>query len=211
MLFLILMEKKRTSKRELVKEKIGKAAMLCFEKYGLDKTTLGDIAKSIGLNKASLYYYYKNKEDIFIEVGLKEGEDYIASLQQKALLKKGIENQVWFYMHSRFNYYKNILNMNRVSVETLNKILPRFFELYDALMKKEKKFLTQLVTDAVENGELTKTKAADIADVLINISDALKHSIEQKAILKGESNVDYTQSINDMKFLVSLIFKGLKK
>lgn len=199
------------SKRELVKEKIGKAAMLCFEKYGLDKTTLDDIAKSIGLNKASLYYYYKNKEDIFIEVGLKEGEDYIASLQQKALLKKGIENQVWFYMHSRFNYYKNILNMNRVSVETLNKILPRFFELYDALMKKEKKFLTQLVTDAVGNGELTKTKAADIADVLINISDALKHSTEQKAILKGESNVDYTQSINDMKFLVSLIFKGLKK
>ena len=199
------------NKKELVKEKIGKAAMQCFEKYGLDKTTLDDIAQSIGLNKASLYYYYKNKEDIFIEVALKEGEDYIASLQQKALLKKGIENQVWFYMHSRFNYYKNILNMNRVSVETLNKILPRFFELYDALMKKEKKFLTQLVADAVRNGELISTKAANIADVLINISDALKHSTEQKAILKGESDVDYTQSINDMKFLVSVIFKGLKR
>lgn len=199
------------NKKELVKEKIGKAAMQCFEKYGLDKTTLDDIAQSIGLNKASLYYYYKNKEDIFIEVALKEGEDYIASLQQKALLKKGIENQVWFYMHSRFNYYKNILNMNRVSVETLNKILPRFFELYDALMKKEKKFLAQLVADAVRNGELINTKAANIADVLINISDALKHSTEQKAILKGESDVDYTQSINDMKFLVSVIFKGLKR
>ena len=199
------------NKKELVKEKIGKAAMQCFEKYGLDKTTLDDIAQSIGLNKASLYYYYKNKEDIFIEVALKEGEDYIASLQQKALLKKGIENQVWFYMHSRFNYYKNILNMNRVSVETLNKILPRFFELYDALMKKEKKFLTQLVADAVRNGELINTKAANIADVLINISDALKHSTEQKAILKGESDVDYAQSINDMKFLVSVIFKGLKR
>ena len=199
------------NKKELVKEKIGKAAIQCFEKYGLDKTTLDDIAQSIGLNKASLYYYYKNKEDIFIEVALKEGEDYIASLQQKALLKKGIENQVWFYMHSRFNYYKNILNMNRVSVETLNKILPRFFELYDALMKKEKKFLAQLVADAVRNGELISTKAANIADVLINISDALKHSTEQKAILKGESDVDYTQSINDMKFLVSVIFKGLKR
>lgn len=199
------------NKKELVKEKIGKAAMQCFEKYGLDKTTLDDIAQSIGFNKASLYYYYKNKEDIFIEVALKEGEDYIASLQQKALLKKGIEKQVWFYMHSRFNYYKNILNMNRVSVETLNKILPRFFELYDALMKKEKKFLTQLVADAVRNGELISTKAANLADVLINISDALKHSTEQKAILKGESDVDYTQSINDMKFLVSVIFKGLKR
>lgn len=199
------------SKKQLVKEKIGKAAMQCFEKYGLDKTTLDDIAQSIGLNKASLYYYYKNKEDIFIEVGLKEGEDYITSLQQKALLKKGIENQVWFYMLSRFNYYKNILNMNRISVETLNKILPRFFELYDTLMKREKKFLTQLVTKAIENGELVKTNATKIADVLINISDALKHSTEQKAILKREPDVDYSHSINDMKFLVSLIFQGLKK
>ncbi|HET7118003.1 MAG TPA: TetR/AcrR family transcriptional regulator [Hanamia sp.] len=199
------------TKKEVVKEKIGKAAMQCFEKFGLDKTTLDDIAQSVGLNKASLYYYYKNKEDIFIEVGLKEGEDYIASLQQQSLLKKGIENQVWFYMLSRFNYYKNILNMNRVSVETLNKILPRFFELYDALMKKEKKFLSQLLANAVEEGELIKTNTAKIADVLINISDALKHSTEQKAILKREINVDYSNSINDMKLLVSLIFKGLKK
>lgn len=199
------------SKRQLTKEKIGKGAMQCFSKFGLDKTTLDDIAQAVGLNKASLYYYYKNKEDIFIEAALKEGEDYIASLQEKALLKKGVENQVWFYMQSRFDYYTNILNMNRVSVETLNKILPKFFELYESLMKREKKFLSQLVKNAIQNEELLNTNIEKVASVLINISDALKHSTEQKAILKGEVNVDYTQSINDMKFLVSLIFKGLKK
>ena len=101
--------------------------------------------------------------------------------------------------------------MNRVSVETLNKILPKFFELYDALMKKEKKFLSQLAKNAIQNGEILDTNTDKVASVLINISDALKHSTEQKAILKGEDNVDYAQSINDMKFLVSLIFKGLKK
>ena len=199
------------SKRQLTKEKIGKGAMQCFSKFGLDKTTLDDIAQAVGLNKASLYYYYKNKEDIFIEAALKEGEDYIASLQEKALLKKGVENQVWFYMQSRFDYYTNILNMNRVSVETLNKILPKFFELYESLMKREKKFLSQLVKNAIQNEELLNTNIEKVASVLINISDALKHSTEQKAILKGEVNVDYTHSINDMKFLVSLIFKGLKK
>lgn len=199
------------SKRQLTKEKIGKGAMQCFSKFGLDKTTLDDIAQAVGLNKASLYYYYKNKEDIFIEAALKEGEDYIASLQEKSLLKKGVENQVWFYMQSRFDYYTNILNMNRVSVETLNKILPKFFELYESLMKREKKFLSQLVKNAIQNEELLNTNIEKVASVLINISDALKHSTEQKAILKGEVNVDYTQSINDMKFLVSLIFKGLKK
>ncbi|MBX3258033.1 MAG: TetR/AcrR family transcriptional regulator [Chitinophagaceae bacterium] len=198
-------------KKALVKEKIGKAAMKCFMKFGLDKTTLDDIAQSVGLNKASLYYYYKNKEDIFVEAALKEGEDYIDALQQKALLKKGVENQVAYYMQSRFNYYKNVLNMNRVSVETLNKILPRFFELYEALMKREKQFLSRLIKKAIENGELTKTNTDKIASVLINISDALKHSVEQQAILKMESEVDYSNSLRDMRFLISLIFNGLKK
>ena len=199
------------SKKEQVKEKIGRSAMQCFKKFGLDKTTLDDIAKAVGFNKASLYYYYKNKEDIFIEVAIKEGEQYLELTQKKTLLKKGVENKVWFYMQSRFDYYKNVLNMNRVSSDTLNKILPKFFELYDAMMKQEKTFLSQVIKRAVENGELIKNNTDKIADVLINISDALKHSEEQKAILKNEDSVDYTQGISDMKFLVSLIFKGLKK
>lgn len=199
------------NKKDQVKENIGKAAMECFVKFGLDKTTLDDIAKKIGLNKASLYYYYKNKEDIFLETAIKEGEDYIASLQSKALLKKGIENQVWFYLESRFNYYINVLNMNSVSVESLNKILPRFFELYDAMMKQEIKFLSKILKKAIQDGEIGKTNADNIASVLIHISDALKHSLEQQAILKRETKIDYTVSLQNMRFLVSLIFKGLKK
>jgi len=199
------------SKKELVKEKIGRSAMQCFAKFGLDKTTLDDIAQAVGLNKASLYYYYRNKEDIFIEVALKEGEDFINSLQETTLLKEGIENRTAFYLESRFNYYKNVLNMNRVSVDTLNKILPRFFELYNALMKREKIFLTQLLEKAAKEENLMMTDPENTASVLINLTDALKHSVEQQAILKGETEIDYTQSLQDIKFLVSLIFTGIRK
>lgn len=197
-------------KKELTKQKIGEAAMHCFAKYGLEKTTLDDIARLIGLNKSSLYYYYKNKEDIFIEAAIEEGNRYITSLQVETSQKTGIENQVWYYMLSRFEYYKNILNLNKVSTETLNKILPRFFELYDAMMKREKKFLTSLIEKAAKEGEIKGVDAGEVASILINISDALKHSVEQKAILQGQQEVDYSTSISDMKFLVSLIFKGLK-
>lgn len=198
-------------KKEQTKIRIGDAAMQCFARYGLEKTTLDDIAKMIGLNKSSLYYYYKNKEDIFIEAAIEEGERYISALQIETAQKKGIENKVWYYMLSRFEYYKNILNMNKVSTETLNKILPRFFELYDGMMKREKKFLSGLIDQAVKDGEIGPCKSKDVASVLINISDALKHSVEQKAILQGSLEVDYTGSIADMKYLVSLIFKALNK
>jgi hypothetical protein len=104
-----------------------------------------------------------------------------------------------------------VLNLNRVSSETLNKILPRFFELYDAMMKQEIKYLSQLIREGVNSGELQEIHAGKLASSLISISDALKHSVEQKAILRGENHIDYSDSLREMKFLVSLIFKGLKK
>jgi len=198
------------NKREQAKSRIEKAAMECFEKYGLDKTTLEDIAKAVGLNKTSLYYYYKKKEDIFIEVAVREGEQYIQTLQEATSEKSEIEECISFYLESRFNYYTQVLNMNRVSVESLNKLLPRFFDLYDALMRREKEFLTDLLTKAVKDRKIRLNDPKEVASVLINFTDALKHNVEQQAILKREINVDYTQSLKDIKTLVSLIFDGIK-
>jgi TetR/AcrR family transcriptional regulator, biofilm operon repressor len=199
------------NKKELVKEKIGRVAMKCFSKYGLDKTTLDDIAKEVGLNKASLYYYYKNKEDIFLEVAIREGQDFLSSLQQKTLEKKNTEARVTFYLLERINYYKNILNMNRVSVETLHKMLPRFFELFDSIMKAETEFLSKIIKEGVKSKELVKVNPDNLASSLIAMNDALKHHAEHKAILKNQDEIDYSQILLDMKFLLALIFKGLSQ
>jgi TetR/AcrR family transcriptional regulator, biofilm operon repressor len=199
------------TKKEMVKLKIGEGAMQCFAKYGLEKTTLDDISKTIGLNKASLYYYYKNKEDIFLEVAMSEGKNFISSLQQKTLLKKGAESRIQFYLQERVQYYMYVLNKNKVTTDTLHKILPRFFELYEGVMKEEIKFVAGLLREGIKIGDLIKTDADKLSSSLINMSDALKHSVEQHALLKGESEADYTLSLQEMKFLVQLIFNGLKK
>jgi endonuclease I len=52
-------------------------------------------------------------------VAVTEGEEYLASLQAKTLKKKGVETRVTFYMQERYNYYKTILNLNRISTEML--------------------------------------------------------------------------------------------
>jgi len=201
----------KMNKKELVKEKIGRVAMKCFAKYGLDKTTLEDIAKEVGLNKASLYYYYKNKEDIFLEVAITEGTEFLAKLQEHVLEKKGTEARVAYYLVERINYYNNILNMNRVSAETLNKMLPRFFELFDVILKQEVQFLTRIIREGVKKGELRSVNPDRLAGCLVAVNDALKHHAEHKAILKNQDQIDYREITEEMKLLVSLVFKGLIK
>lgn len=197
-------------KKEAVKEKIGKAAMQCFARFGLEKTTLDDIATSVGLNKASLYYYYKNKEDIFLEVAIAEGQQFIQQLQEKTLLKKGVENRIQYYLQERMQYYMLVLNRNKVTVNNLQKILPRFFELYDQVMQQEVVFIQSLLAEGMKKNEIIKTDALRLASSLVMVSDAVKHSSEQQALLKNEINVSYAKGMNEIKFLVQLIFKGLK-
>lgn len=198
------------NKKEAVKQDIGKAAMGCFLKYGLEKTTLEDIAKAAGMTKSSLFYYYRNKEALFLEVAVKEGEEYLASLQAKTVKKKGVEAKVVFYMQERYNYYKTILNLNRISTEMLKRLLPGFLALYETMMQKEVEFLVSLLKEGIKNGEIVKTDAVKLASALMSMSDSIKHYTEQNAILKKAPEIDYAKGLSEIRFLLMLIFKGLK-
>jgi len=52
--------------KELAKKKIIKAAYTLFEQKGFHSTSMDDIAHKIGVSKASIYSYFKSKEDILI-------------------------------------------------------------------------------------------------------------------------------------------------
>lgn len=53
------------SKDEEVKNAILEAAKRVFQKWGLNKTTMEDIAHEAGKGKSTLYYYFKSKDEIF--------------------------------------------------------------------------------------------------------------------------------------------------
>ncbi|HPL17213.1 MAG TPA: helix-turn-helix domain-containing protein [Spirochaetota bacterium] len=50
------------------KSEILSAARSVFAEYGFKKVTMDDIAGKLDMTRSALYYYFKNKEDVFIEV-----------------------------------------------------------------------------------------------------------------------------------------------
>ena len=188
-------------KKESVKRQIGIAAKKCFLKYGLEKTTLDDIAKSLGLNKSSLFYYYKNKEALFLEVAINEGEEYLKSLQEKTLKKKSVEAMVLFYFEERFNYYMAVLNLNKITPETLHKLIPGFLELYESVMQKEIVFLASILKDGIRKKEIFKADPTRLATSLIIMADSIKHYTEQRAVLEKAEQIDYSKGLDEIKLL----------
>lgn len=77
-------------KKESAKEKIMKVATSLFAKKGFDAATVDEIALKAKVNKALIYYYFKNKDDLltkifdsFMEEGLVRFQELFAKMESK--------------------------------------------------------------------------------------------------------------------------------
>jgi len=57
--------KRQLEERQMRKERILDGALEVFKSKGLDGATMDEIAQESGFGKATLYYYFKSKEDVF--------------------------------------------------------------------------------------------------------------------------------------------------
>ena len=63
-----MLSNRKKREREVRKEAIIAGALKVFNQLGIDKTTMDQIAKESGFGKATLYYYFSSKEEVFIEI-----------------------------------------------------------------------------------------------------------------------------------------------
>ena len=57
--------KRQLEERQMRKDRILKGALTVFKSRGLEGATMDEIAIHAGFGKATLYYYFKSKEDVF--------------------------------------------------------------------------------------------------------------------------------------------------
>ena len=69
-----------------LREKIIKAAIDAFSKYGYDRTRMDDVAKTADLSKGTIYLHFKSKEDLFYAIcenNLAEAKQQISTMFAK--------------------------------------------------------------------------------------------------------------------------------
>ncbi|MBC8345589.1 MAG: TetR/AcrR family transcriptional regulator [Candidatus Marinimicrobia bacterium] len=63
-----MISERQAKEREFRKEQILEGALIVFKSQGLERTTMDEIARESDFGKATLYYYFSSKEEIFIEL-----------------------------------------------------------------------------------------------------------------------------------------------
>ena len=119
----------RPSTNDSRRKEILEKSTECFIKFGFNKTTLDEIGDSIGFNKAALYYYFKNKEELFVQVvnnqltkGLDKLQSDIVDMpdDETKILNNTFEEIYGPYKKLEINFLKGILsktNKNKSQAE----------------------------------------------------------------------------------------------
>ncbi len=192
------------SKLDLKKEQVLQAASEVFSRFGFEKTTLDDIGQRAGLNKASLYYYFKNKEEIFIAVVLHETKAFMNDLQVQSLEIFDVHQQINFFLTERIRRYGEVIHLTRLSIDHLQKLEPMFDKVYEETKKQETDFLKSLL----KRGHFHLPDTPElVAERLFQLSDSVKHDCIRNAGRFVSGEINFSLAIAQMEFWVKVILK----
>ena len=98
-------------KDDIIRADILRAAESLFQKWGLKKTTMEDIAKEAGKGKSTLYYYYKSKPDILLAVLDVQIVRIIEKARQEADKQKTAKAKLMAYVSTTFREIRDTMTL----------------------------------------------------------------------------------------------------
>lgn len=109
--------KDKSAKR---REQILEAALKCFNKKGYYRTSIDEIALKTGLTKGAVYYYFKSKQRLFIELFNFKINPYFEMLTRQSAGTGNAADQIWntILQQADRDFEKN-LELHKLALEFL--------------------------------------------------------------------------------------------
>lgn len=193
------------------KIEILQAAKKIFAHYGYDKTTLDDIGRFAGLNKTSLYYYYKNKESIFVDVIKSEINGFFTDIMIKIDEIEVFKNKIITFLQEIFKNSESTTNINKLGLIALQNMKPVFNEMSNELIDRQTGYLTNILEKAEKNGELINCDIKRVAESIITVVQGIKNNSCSVTDFNMSTEIDYSKTEEKVIFTVSLILDGIIK
>ncbi len=177
-----------------------------FARLGFDRTTMEIIAREARKGKSTLYYYFKNKEQLFAAVIQKEANYILGQLTQIVMSKDDARTTLKKYAQKRFELAREVLNYyNVIKNDDYYRYYPMIHRYRHKHDEYELQLIKQILAKGIENGEID-LRQQDLHTVSIAITAAMRGL--EEPILMENNNTTLESKIDT---LVDILFDGLAK
>jgi AcrR family transcriptional regulator len=181
-----------------------------FGLFGLEKTSMREIANDLKLSKASLYYYFPDKESLYKAVVEKEQTEFIAKISDRISTIHEPEQLLLEYANTRLSYFRTLLNLSRLRMEAYSGLKPVFMESIQVFKEKEKEIIEKILNKGINSGIFfisdTDQTATLFLDLLKGLRTTLFNEKETLFIEQEEYDLLLEKTITFTNFFI----RGLK-
>lgn len=180
------------SERNLKVQLMIEAAQKRFGLYGIDKTSMREIAEDLRLSKASLYYYFPDKESLYKAVVEKEQDDFFIIISEKILNIQEPELLLLEYVNTRLSYFRTLLNLSRLKLEFYSDLKPVLRETIGLFKEKEKGIIVNIFENGMRKGIFSIEDTDKTASLFLDLLKGLRISVlnEKKMLVLEQEEYD---------------------
>ncbi|WP_111307538.1 TetR/AcrR family transcriptional regulator [Confluentibacter sediminis] len=192
-------------KEALVKQHILKSSTAVFKELGFEKVTMDDIAKAANKGRSTLYYYFKNKHEVFEQVAELE---YLSIIEPARTIIKpfqSLEENLKLYNEFKLKSLISKTTEYTFLLEDIRQNINLAYYLLRKLRQIETAIFENMLNWSLDKNEITAISSGEIQFLAIAMVTAL-NSLEKEMLLFG--------TIENMpvrlQWLISILIKGLK-
>ena len=178
------------------------AAGQIFYQYGFKKTTMDDIAFAAGKGKSSLYYYFKNKEEVFEAVVDYEAEHLKDEIISSTKELKNAVDQLRLYIQIRMKRFVNRGNLYTALTDDFLMTFNFIEKIRNKHQEWELDMLHQIISNGIKSKEFKPINIEFISNALL----IAMIGFERPLLQKTESEKEFEHKINEV---INMMFYGI--
>jgi AcrR family transcriptional regulator len=195
------MAMKSENGHDTVRKQILDAARSVFGKHGYKKTNIEDIARVCQRGQSSVYYYFKNKQDIFKAVIESEFNSLMTELREIIRSTSDPQQKLRLYLSSRMDKIKTVSNF----YDTINNEYFEGVPFVEKLRKSYDREEFELISSILEEG---KSRNIFHIEHTENVTQAIMSAMRGLEIPFFNKQIDIDIN-NRIEELLNVLFYGL--
>jgi AcrR family transcriptional regulator len=151
-----------------------------------------EIANDLKLSKASLYYYFPDKESLYKAVVEKEQIEFISKISERIFSIQEPEQLLLEYANARLSYFRTLLNLSRLRLEDYSELKPGFRETIQDFKEKEKEILKRIFEKGISSGIFFINDTDQTASLFLDLLKGLRTTLvnEKKTLFIEQEEYD---------------------
>ncbi len=185
------------------------AAIRRFSHFGINKTTLSEIAGDLNISKPSLFYYFNDKDSLVIAVLEKLISEFHDSLRERLSAVSSAEDGWLKFIEAKHDFFKKNMQLAIQSGNMrINRDSPKVLKVMIRAKHETIGLLSQLLDNGIKNGELRSMDTSRITRIIVETLQLEDASLKNKFPIPTTSEINQLTKVQ--KELVSLFFNGLR-